>query len=104
MGALPAVLYCLEIDDASLLYRATLDHDPDGEPYLARKGREAKLAPNVQPPPAATTGTRTDLDRALQLNGSDGWLDVHGLPDGSRLPRPEGEGAPRRTARVTSLS
>jgi len=69
-------LYSLDVEDASLLHLATLGHDPDGEPYLACKGREAKFAPKVQPPPTATNGTRTDLDRALSLYGSDGWLDV----------------------------
>jgi hypothetical protein len=76
VGALAAVLYSLDIEDASLLDRATIDHDPDGEPFLVCKGREPKFAPKVQPPANADNGTRTDLTRALDLYGADGWLDV----------------------------
>ncbi len=76
LGALAVALYSLDVEDASLLHLATLHHDPDGEPYFACKGREAKFAPKVQPPLTAENGTRTDLQRALDVYSDDGWLDV----------------------------
>ncbi len=75
VGALVVVLWSLDVEDGRHLDRCTVTRDSDGEPVLHCRGREARFASRVQPPALAGNGTRTDLDRALEV-WSPEWLDV----------------------------
>lgn len=75
LGALAVVLHALDTEDGRHLDRCTVTRDPDGEPVLHCRGREARFHSRVQPPALAGNGTRTDLDRALEV-WSPEWLDV----------------------------